>query len=407
MRYLLSCIYAAVFLFGSAAYSQEEFWKPLFNGVDITDWEIVGAGFWTVENGEIVARRDFGNPSGGWLVTKKDYGNFRLRFKFRMMIEGANSGILLRDPGHAKIGRPAFNGFEMQIYEADDTAKNPTGSIYDVSRAYFKKMKRDVWTDFEIHCIGDHIITFMNGEKMAETHSRRSFKGAIGLQLHGGKEPADIRWKEIEILELPDSPVIGQSMEEKAEQAAGDYFDLLNGKTIDNDFQFYWESGAAWTLHNGMLRGEHPEQISWIFLKEVFTDFIMSFDVRISKGGNAGVCFRLPWNEGGDTKAGPAFVGYECQILDTGYIGEKNLAGSLYNLAPAYPSDLNGKAIFRAGSWNRYKMYVVGDHIIIYVNDIKTAECHSDRSRSGRIGFQVHHPAVWVEYRNVQLKRIR
>ena len=29
-------------------------WVPLFNGTDLNDWEVVGAGQWTVEDGEIV-----------------------------------------------------------------------------------------------------------------------------------------------------------------------------------------------------------------------------------------------------------------------------------------------------------------------------------------------------------------
>ena len=36
----------------------------------------------------------------------------------------------------------------------------------------------------------------------------------------------------------------------------------------------------------------------------------------------------------------------------------------------------------------------------------RAAATHVDRSYSGRIGFQVHAPAKWIEYRNVKLKVI-
>ena len=240
---------------------QRENWKSLFNGKDLTGWEKVGSGLWTVENGEIIGRLEQGITSGGWLVTNGDYANFKLRLKFRMMTEGANSGILIRDPAHAKIGRPAFNGFEMEIYEPKKETRNPTGSIYDLAKAYSKKMKKDRWTDFELHCIGDYIVTFMDGEKMAETHSRRSFKGAIELQIQGGGDPVHLRFKDIKILELPESTGIWQLMEEKLEQAPGEFVDLLAGKTLKDDFEFYWEGGANWTLQNGILRGKDRKSV--------------------------------------------------------------------------------------------------------------------------------------------------
>jgi len=152
------------------------------------------------------------------------------------------------------------------------------------------------------------------------------------------------------------------------------------------------------------LRGEHPSEISWIFSKGIFADFLLSFDFRLSKGGNAGVCIRLPWPENGDTSTGPAFLGYECQIVDT---GEVNPTGSIYGVARAYETDPWHRPIHKPGNWNHCRIYAMGDHLVTYVNRIKTAETHSGRSATGRIGFQVHAPAKWVEYRNVRLKVIQ
>ena len=119
-----------------------------------------------------------------------------------------------------------------------------------------------------------------------------------------------------------------QSREEAAEQAPGDYVDFFADRTAE-DFDAYWLSGAKWTMTDGILRGEHPEHISWIFTKENYDDFILSFDVMISEGGNAGITIRFPWPEDGSTKTGPARLGYEIQILDDHSYSEKNPAGSI------------------------------------------------------------------------------
>jgi len=82
-------------------------WKPLFNGRNLDGWDAPTAGDWQVENGVLVVHRREGEHAVGWLVTKKNYGGFILRLKFKPGAEPFNSGILIRDPGHSRISRPA------------------------------------------------------------------------------------------------------------------------------------------------------------------------------------------------------------------------------------------------------------------------------------------------------------
>lgn len=389
-------------------------WKPLFNGKDLTGWEVVGAGNWHVEDGNLHVTRNEGETGGGWLVTKQDFADFKLRLKVKMNTKG-NSGILIRDPGHAKIYRPAFNGYEVQVYEGgavyeregdENDMRNTNGAIYDFARSYYKELITGEWNQFEVHCVGNHIVTYMNGEKMAEIYDRRSYKGAIGLQLHGGRDKAHFSWKDVEIMELPQKEKPSwQLMEEAVEQAPGEYVDFLADKSMD-DFDVYWDGGAEWTLTDGILRGENPEEISWIFTAQEYSNYILSFDVRISKGGNAGVGLRFPWEQAEERKIGPATLGYEVQIIDDHSYDLKNPSGSIYNIARAYPSDLWRKPIFRSEQWNSFKIYVRGDHIVTYVNNRKTGEAHVKREPRGRIGFQVHSPAKWIKYRNVRIKEL-
>jgi len=212
-------------------------WRPLFNGKDLSGWEIVGSGNWAVRDGAIVVSRRQGELTNGWLATVQEFQDFKLRLKFRSALPHFNSGVLFRDPGHGKVGRPAFNGFELQLL--DDAAgkeRNPGGSIYDLARAFPGKMKAGVWHDIEIDCIGNHIIAFVNGEKTAEIHSRRSFEGAIGLQLHGRRTPVEFWWKDIQIQELPPAPTRGKMLAERLENAPGEPVDFLAGKTLQVTF---------------------------------------------------------------------------------------------------------------------------------------------------------------------------
>ena len=260
-------------------------WEPLLSGQDLSGWEVVGGGKWTAGNGELLAQRLPGDSRAGWLVTREDFGDFKLRLKFKASGEYFNSGILIRDPGHAKFSRPAFHRYEIQIYNGEgDAEPNPSGAIYNLARPYFRKVDHTQWTEFEVHCSGDHIVSYMNGEKLAEIHDRRSYRGAIGLQLHGGRDDTEMRWKDIEIMRLPEAPRPFQLMEEEMEQAAVEFVPLLRTDSFGDAFDVYWDAGAKWSLQDGLLRGDHPEEISWIFTKESYADFVLAFVFESTTG---------------------------------------------------------------------------------------------------------------------------
>ena len=380
-------------------------WRPLFNGENIEGWEVVGGGDWRAEDSELVVRRKPGERGAGWLVSLSDFSDFKLRLKFKSKLGHFNSGILLRDPGHAKRFRPAFNGYEIQIQQGTSEGdRNTNGAIYDLARAYTNNIEHADWTDFEVHCVGDRIVSLMGGEVVAETYVRRSLRGAVGLQMHGGDDPTEFRWKDIEILELKPSAPDFQLLEERMEQAPGELLDLFEGQSVESLFDPYWDGGAKWSLQDGVLRGEKPTGIDWIFTKEQYGDYVLEFEYRLSEGANGGVGFRFPWAGGDDTEARPAFAGFECNLSE---LDIRNPPGSLYERARAYTSDLWRKPIHKPGKWNQGRIFVEGDRVVVYINRRKTADIHDSRSATGRIGFQSHEPSEWVEYRNVRIKVMR
>ncbi len=371
-------------------------WTKLCNGRDLEGWEKFNTGgTWTVENGIIVARRTLPDRGASWLVTKKDYGDFILRLKYKSAYERYNSGILIRDPAHAKLFRPAFSGFEIIIAQGQQD-ENTNAGIYDVANAYPQVLHAGEWADFEVRAIGDHIVTYMNGKKMAETHSRRSYRGGIGLHLHGGDEPAENWWKDIEIQELPPAPRPYQLAEEKMEVAPGEFTPLAS--SLDADFTRTGDSKANWSLDQGILRASGGTQEFWVLTTKSYEDFALTFDFKMDSPGSGGVGFRIP-------------AGASDNFADRGYMlaidgdDAQNPTGSIDNVARSFVLDPRLQKIFLPGQWNHARIYATGDHLITYVNSIKTAETHVQRSSRGRIGFRAG-PGTAIEYRNLNIKAV-
>ncbi|HWB86199.1 MAG TPA: DUF1080 domain-containing protein [Bryobacteraceae bacterium] len=378
---------------GRAQDAKSKTWQSLFNGRNLDGWQVVNAGVWTVEDGQIVVRRRPNDTSGGWLVTKKDFRDFILRLKFHPGSNAFNSGVLIRDPGHAMVSRPAFHGFEIQLQQGEPDP-NTNGAIYDVARAYPKILDPQAWSQIEIRCVGDHISTFINGQRMAETHTRRSYSGGVGMQMHGGKDQLEYRFKDIEIQELPPERPEALMLEEQLERNPA-------------EFQPLWSSGAmadslttskGWTLEKGVLRGESGSVWSGVLTKSTYTNYLLTFDARVPKTSEGVVSLRHP----GGSQAGDPAAGYECAVAES----PDSPSGSILGLAPGMVTSDWMTTIHRPDRWNNFRVYVSGDHVVTYVNLSKTADVHASRPASGHIGFYAKAGST-VEFQNVRIKVIR
>jgi hypothetical protein len=186
-------------------------WKKLFNGKDLTGWEPVGNGIWTVwTDGTLVGQRDLINngprkewiekdkfrgwlDTQAWLYTKQEFKEFDLHVEYWLRF-GGNSGVSLRDPSRAKYAvvtppdfkkTPSKLGYEIQIINLYPDPQ-PTGSIYTFAKAKTGAQKDNQWNAMDIECRNDTIRVKVNGVLVAEskTDSQRPKIGPIGLQLH-------------------------------------------------------------------------------------------------------------------------------------------------------------------------------------------------------------------------------
>ena len=186
---------------------------PLFNGEDLTGWTGNKEGY-GVEDGKIVVYPDRG---GGNLYTEKEYGDFFLRFEFKLT-PGANNGLGIRAPLE---GDAAYAGMELQILDnnaekyKDLKPYQYHGSIYGVvpaERGYLKPVGE--WNEQEVIAEGRRIIVKLNGAVIVDadideagtpqTMDGREHpglnreKGHIGFLGHGSRvEFRNIRIKEL------------------------------------------------------------------------------------------------------------------------------------------------------------------------------------------------------------------
>ncbi len=184
-------------------------YEPLFNGKDLTGWE-GNSQLWSAENGEIVGKSP-GIKQNEFLATTQAYGDFTLKFKFRIVNTSgqANSGMQFRS-------ERVPNSTEVAGYQAD-VGQGYWGCLYDESRRkkvlvmppkdeLEKVLHRDGWNEYIITCKADHITIELNGLKTVdytetEPTDKIARNGIFALQIHAGG-PMEVHAKDILIKRL-------------------------------------------------------------------------------------------------------------------------------------------------------------------------------------------------------------
>lgn len=182
--------------------------KRLFDGKSFGGWEGDTTKTFRIEDGAIVGGSLKEKvPRNEFLCTNREYGDFELRLKFKVLGKGANAGVQIRS-------RRVPNHHEMIGYQAD-LGQGWYGSLYDESRRrtmlaqadpkiVAEAVKLDEWNDYKIRCQGKRIQLWINGRQTVdytEPDDTIEQRGLIGLQIHGGP-PSEAWYKDIFIEEL-------------------------------------------------------------------------------------------------------------------------------------------------------------------------------------------------------------
>ncbi len=215
-------------------------WRPLFNGKDLSGWQVRGDGIWTaLPDGVLLGQRNIGHVSKpfdadwpitqrqygswlnrhAWLYTEREFGEFDLHLEY-LLPPHMNSGVSIRDVSRAHYsigekasaadpplrttlkGTPSHIGYEIQII-GNDAEKYPTGSIYLFRAAPKDLQKPGQWNSLDIESRHAGIRVKVNGQLAAEHPGEpgRPLAGPIGLQLHD--QFTFIMFRNLRIRELP------------------------------------------------------------------------------------------------------------------------------------------------------------------------------------------------------------
>jgi len=174
----------------------------LFNGKDLTGWNIHGSELWYVEDGLLVCESG-PEEKYGYLSTKKFYNDFILTLEFKQEANG-NSGVFFR----STLEGTKISGWQVEVAPPG----NDSGGIYEsYGRGWLikpdpekdKALKIGDWNRMKIKVVDDNVTTWLNGTQMISFTDEKigQGKGSIALQIHDGGG-IKVRWRNLKIKPL-------------------------------------------------------------------------------------------------------------------------------------------------------------------------------------------------------------
>lgn len=172
------------------------------------------------------------------------------------------------------------------------------------------------------------------------------------------------------------------------DSASVDWESLFNEKDLSN-----WEiknGTAEYTIEGNEVVGTSKINTPNTFLctKKMYEDFILELELKVDTPLNSGIQIRsnsLPDYQNGRVH------GYQVEIdpsprAFSGGIYDEGRRGWIYPLC----ENQEGRAGFKNGTWNHYRIEAVGPAIRVWVNGIQAANLRDDLTQQGFIGLQVH-----------------
>ena len=198
---------------------------------------------------------------------------------------------------------------------------------------------------------------------------------------------------------------------------------LFNGKDLAG-WRLYGKEtppGPGWKVEEGILKKLADVRGGDIITTDMFEDFELSWEWRISPAGNNGVKYLV-------TESRPSAPGHEYQMIDDalnpdGKVGPIRQTASFYDVLP--PSPQKDKLLKQVGEWNASRIVLRGPHVEHWLNGDKVLkyELGSDAVKAGiakskfksatgfgekirgHIMLTDHHDECW--FRNIKIRELK
>jgi hypothetical protein len=197
MKKLSICLFFALTTISTNAQK-----TSLFNGKDLSGWNIHGTEKWYVEEGLLVCESG-PEEKYGYLSTKNHYDDFILTLEFKQQANG-NSGVFFR----STLEGTKISGWQVEVAPPG----HHSGGVYEsYGRGWLIKpeaikdqvLNMGEWNKMKIKVIGNKVTTWLNDTKMITLSDEKigEGKGAIALQIHDGGG-IKVKWRNLKVKPL-------------------------------------------------------------------------------------------------------------------------------------------------------------------------------------------------------------
>ena len=420
----------------------EKGFTSLFDGQSLKGWTLLnpkGGGYAVtnlVGNASTNAVIYCAKGGGGNLLSEKQYGDFILRFDFKLT-RGANNGLAIRAP--MQSGSLSFDGIELQIldnygaearYEKKLRPEQFHGAVYDVIAPERLDAQKPVgqWNTQEVTAIGRKLSVKVNGKTIinADLNSVKDpamllkhpgilrSSGHIGFLGHNDEVYfKNIRIKEVSRVELDNKTPAGFRALFNGHSLAGWRGVLaapnnnpIRRAKLKGDMLVAAQAKADETMlaHWRVVAGElvfDGKGKSLSTRRHNYSNYELLVDWKIGPKGDSGVYLRgTP----------------QVQIWDPRTDDHPKAAlgsGGLFNNKISV-SDPLVKADYFTGSWNRFRICMIESRVHVFLNGQLVVrntplENYWDREQpifpSGPIELQAHGNSVW--FKNIYIREIK
>jgi hypothetical protein len=189
---------------------------------------------------------------------------------------------------------------------------------------------------------------------------------------------------------------------------ADGFVTIFDGQSLDG-----WKKAAEnpdrIQLKDGAIVANGPRcHLFYVGDEKPFKNFHFVCQVMTKPGSNGGIYFHTQYQD-----TGWPLQGHECQVNNT-FERDPQKTGGVYNVAKVL------KAPAKDDEWFKYEIIVNGQHVLVKINDMVTADYTEDAQKlasekgveptrrigQGTFALQAHDPGSTVLYRNIRVKRL-